>query len=407
MPVGPRDAPVTSSPAVAAQSLGDEIEVLESSDVLPAAPEDRWKALFDQFDPESSGFISTERFRDLLAAHGSELDPHKLEVLLALADANADGKICYQDFVNLMSNKRSNSFRRAILQGSRQLKGAALREEAGLGLSQRLVRHIAYETLPREVDRKWYFDSYTCCPPPWLILVITLTEVAVFMYYGCHLDRWVLQVSSPSFLQSPLPYHPQLRTQAWRFLTYMFMHAGIEHLGLNIAMQLLVGVPLEMVHGALRIGLVYGCGVLAGSLAVSVTDMVAPVVGSSGGVYALVSAHLANVVMNWSGMKCQFKLFRMAMALVCMSVEFGRAVWLRFYPPAFPPCPNPSFVAHLGGVAVGLTLGVVVLQNFEQRLQEQTLFWIFFSVYTLFIMCALFWNIFAYSLLDVKLPPPP
>lgn len=38
----------------------------------------------------------------------------------------------------------------------------------------------------------------------------------------------------------------------------------IEHLSLNMAMQLLVGVPLEMVHGALRIGLVYVCGVLAG-----------------------------------------------------------------------------------------------------------------------------------------------
>ena len=31
-----------------------------------------------------------------------------------------------------------------------------------------------------------------------------------------------------------------------------------------MAMQLLVGVPLEMVHGAVRIGLVYVCGVLAG-----------------------------------------------------------------------------------------------------------------------------------------------
>uniref|UniRef100_A0A671L1B6 rhomboid protease n=1 Tax=Sinocyclocheilus anshuiensis TaxID=1608454 RepID=A0A671L1B6_9TELE len=398
---------VNSSPAVAAHAEGEEIEVLESTDVLPVAPED--------YDPENSGFISTERFRDLLAAHGSELDPQKLEVLLALADGNADGKICYQDFVNLvsstdeleMSNKRSNSFRRAILQGSRQLRNSALREEVGLGLSRRLVRHVAYETLPREVDRKWYFDSYTYCPPPWLMLAITIAEVVVFMYYGFQLNRWVLQVSSPYFLKGPLPYHPQLRAQAWRYLSYIFMHAGIEHLGLNMAMQLLVGVPLEMVHGALRIGLVYVCGVLAGSLAVSVTDMTAPVVGSSGGVYALVSAHLANVVMNWSGMKCQFKLFRMAMALVCMSVEFGRAVWLRFYPPAFPPCPNPSFVAHLGGVAVGLTLGVVVLQNYEQRLQEQSLFWIFFSVYTLFIFCGIFWNIFAYSLLDVKLPPPP
>ncbi|KAF3852263.1 hypothetical protein F7725_005618 [Dissostichus mawsoni] len=373
----------------------------------------------------------------MLATHGSELDPHKLEVLLALADGNADGKICYQDFVNLMSNKRSNSFRRAILQGSRQLKGCSLRDEAGLGLSQRLVRHVAYETLPREVDRKWYYDSYTYCPPPWLILAITIAEShtirlcssgSVFMYYGFQLDRLVLQVSSPTFLKSPLPYHPSCeRRPGGTSPTFSCTLGEIEHLSLNMAMQLLVGVPLEMVHGALRIGLVYVCGVLAGSLAVSVTDMTAPVVGSSGGVYALVSAHLANVVMNWSGMKCQFKLFRMAMALVCktknkpclhcvfsvslcllsVSVEFGRAVWLRFYPPAFPPCPNPSFVAHLGGVMVGLTLGVVVLQNYEQRLQEQSLFWIFFCVYTLFVLCAVFWNIFAYSLLDVRLPPPP
>ncbi|KAJ3614728.1 hypothetical protein NHX12_018299 [Muraenolepis orangiensis] len=357
--------------------------------------------LQEKYDPESSGFISTERFRDLLATHGSELDPHKLEVLLALADNNAEGKICYQDFVNLMSNKRSNSFRRAILQGGRQLKDNALREEVGLGLSQRLVRHVAYETLPREVDRKWYFDSYTYCPPPWLILLITVAEVVVFIYCGFKLDRWVLQVSSPSYLKGPLPYHPQLRLQAWRYLSYAFMHTGIEHLSLNMAMQLLVGVPLEMVHGALRITLIYVCGVLAGSLAVSVTDMTAPVVGSSGGVYALVSAHLANVVM------CQLKMFRMAMALVCMSVEFGRAVWLRFYPPAFPPCPNPSFVAHLGGVAVGLTMGVVILQNYEQRLQEQSLFWIFLCVYTVFVLCAVFWNVFAYSLLDVRLPPVP
>ncbi|XP_014908910.1 rhomboid-related protein 3 isoform X1 [Poecilia latipinna] len=262
---GTREAPVNISPAVAAHAEGEEIEVLESTDVLPVAPEEvQWKSLFDQYDPENSGFISTERFRDLLATHGSELDPHKLEVLLALADGNSDGKICYQDFVNLMSNKRSNSFRRAILQGSRQLKGCSLRDEVGLGLSQRLVRHVAYETLPREVDRKWYFDSYTYCPPPWFILAITIAEVAVFMYYGIQLDRLVLQVSSPSFLKSPLPYHPQLRAQAWRYFSYIFMHTGIEHLSLNMAMQLLVGVPLEMVHGALRIGLIYVCGVLAG-----------------------------------------------------------------------------------------------------------------------------------------------
>lgn len=75
-----------------------------------------------------------------------------------------------------MSNKRSNSFRQAILQGNRRLCSKALLEEKGLNLSQRLIRHVAYETLPREIDRKWYYDSYTCCPPPWFMITVTLLE---------------------------------------------------------------------------------------------------------------------------------------------------------------------------------------------------------------------------------------
>ncbi|XP_021486649.1 rhomboid-related protein 3 isoform X4 [Meriones unguiculatus] len=396
-------------PAVAACAEAERIEELEpeADERPPAAPEDHWKVLFEKFDPGSTGYISTGKFRSLLESHSSKLDPHKKEVLLALADSHADGQICYQDFVNLMSNKRSNSFRQAILQGNRRLSSKALLEEKGLSLSQRLIRHVAYETLPREIDRKWYYDSYTCCPPPWFMITVTLLEVTLFLYNGVLLDQFVLQVTHPRYLKNSLVYHPQLRAQAWRYLTYIFMHAGVEQLGLNVALQLLVGVPLEMVHGATRIGLVYVAGVVAGSLAVSVADMTAPVVGSSGGVYALVSAHLANIVMNWSGMKCQFKLLRMAVALICMSMEFGRAVWLRFHPSAYPPCPHPSFVAHLGGVAVGITLGVVVLRNYEQRLQDQSLWWIFVTMYTIFVLFAVFWNIFAYTLLDLKLPPPP
>lgn len=143
--------------------------------------------------------------------------------------------------------------------------------------------------------------------------------------------------------------------------------ARLEQLGFNALLQLMIGVPLEMVHGLLRISLLYLAGVLAGkvgagpcpwpwlaaphtsfcsagSLTVSITDMRAPVVGGSGGVYALCSAHLANVVMvtgspggwvwegahlacltaslsacpqNWAGMRCPYKLLRMVLALVC------------------------------------------------------------------------------------------
>lgn len=40
MSEGARDVHIHSSPAVAANAEGDEIEVLESTDVLPVAPED-------------------------------------------------------------------------------------------------------------------------------------------------------------------------------------------------------------------------------------------------------------------------------------------------------------------------------------------------------------------------------
>lgn len=51
--------------------------------------------LLSQFDPDNTGYISTEKFRSLLQRHGSELDPHKLEVLLALADSNSEARLCF------------------------------------------------------------------------------------------------------------------------------------------------------------------------------------------------------------------------------------------------------------------------------------------------------------------------
>lgn len=64
-----------------------------------------------------------------------------------------------------------------------------------------------------------------------------------------------------------------------------------------------MGLPLEMVHGSTRIGAVYMAGVLAGSLGTSVFDTDVYLVGASGGVYALLAAHLANVLLNYNNME--------------------------------------------------------------------------------------------------------
>lgn len=71
---------------------------------------------------------------------------------------------------------------------------------------------------------------------------------------------------------------------------------SIYHIVFNSIAQLAIGIPLELVHKFWRVGLVYVLGVLAGSLAVSVTDPKVYLAGASGGVYALIAAHAANLV---------------------------------------------------------------------------------------------------------------
>ena len=68
-------------------------------------------------------------------------------------------------------------------------------------------------------------------------------------------------------------------------------------------MQIFLGIPLEIVHGPLRLGGIYFTGVLSGALLTSFTDSGTFLAGASGGVYALLLAHLPTIIMNWRQMK--------------------------------------------------------------------------------------------------------
>lgn len=103
--------------------------------------------------------------------------------------------------------------------------------------------------------------------------------------------------------QNLFVFSPDKKAQVWRFLMYMFVHMGYIHLIFNLTTQLLVGLPLEMVHGSARLAVIYLSGVLAGSLGASVFDRNAILVGASGGVYALLASHLANVLLNYQEMQ--------------------------------------------------------------------------------------------------------
>ncbi|XP_067345421.1 rhomboid-related protein 1 isoform X4 [Channa argus] len=97
----------------------------------------------ENLDPENTGFIAVENFTSLVEHHELQLDPSKLDMLLAIVQNNEEGQVCYQELIELMSSKRSSSFRRAIANGRRTLQREILLDETGLDYCVYVLWHHA------------------------------------------------------------------------------------------------------------------------------------------------------------------------------------------------------------------------------------------------------------------------
>jgi len=191
----------------------------------------------------------------------------------------------------------------------------------------------------------------------------------------------------PLIQNNTLIFDPDRKYEVWRFVTYMFVHSGYFHIGFNLLIQLVLGIPLEMVHRWWRILLIYICGVAAGSLATSLTDPDVYLAGASGGVYALIAAHLANVIFNWSEM--EFAALRLIAFLLLASVDTGVAIYYRYIDPTDT---KVGYVAHLAGATVGLLLGIVVLRNLRVRKWERVVWWCSLLVFLGLFLAAIIGN---------------
>lgn len=89
-------------------------------------------------------------------------------------------------------------------------------------------------------------------------------QLIFFSYYAVASQSGPVTTNGPIPIDSLFIYRPDRKVEVWRFFLYMVLHAGWLHLLFNLLVQLLVGLPLEMVHGSTRIGVVYMSGVLAG-----------------------------------------------------------------------------------------------------------------------------------------------
>lgn len=92
--------------------------------------------------------------------------------------------------------------------------------------------------------------------------------------------------------------------------------------------------------GSLRVLAVYSSGVVAGALGTSVSEPDTFIAGASGGVYALIAAHLATLILNWkedSAVKIRkvihlplTRIIRLVFISTLVVHDIGLAIYTRF-----------------------------------------------------------------------------
>lgn len=163
----------------------------------------------------------------------------------------------------------------------------------------------------------------------------------------------------------------------------------VFHLVVNLLVQIMLGIPLEMVHKWWRVLIIYVAGVLAGSLGTSVSDPTVYLAGASGGVYALITAHVATILMNWSQM--EFAVLQLLVFLVVTVVDVSQAIYNRY---VLETNDQVGYVAHFAGAIAGLLVGINVLRNLEVKTWEKVVWWASIITYTVLMTAAILWNIF-------------
>ena len=115
-----------------------------------------------------------------------------------------------------------------------------------------------------------------------------------------------------------------------------------------------------MVHGNLRMFLIYEVGVLGGALNFVLSGGgQGALVGCSGGVYTIIGMHWAELLINWGNEHRGF--FNHWTRLVFLSAFLALDLCLYVTEHS----EVTSYTAHSGGFLTGLVVGVLVLDNLE------------------------------------------
>lgn len=152
-----------------------------------------------------------------------------------------------------------------------------------------------------------------------------------------------------------------LEGQYWRLLSAMFLHFGFEHLAYNMFSLFFLGDILENIVGSVRFFIIYMLGGLGGnllSLFMSVQSGTSKVsAGASGAIFAVMGAFFYAALRNRKSFgRDGMRRLGLMVVLMIMQGIVDRGV---------------DQSAHMGGLATGFLLGVILYHPGTVRPPEQ------------------------------------
>lgn len=213
---------------------------------------------------------------------------------------------------------------------------------------------------------------------PIFLVVESAISFGLWLAFSLQAGGWSSLSNEPAGLDSLWPGQSDMvihrdchdmRLDTWRWLTYQFTHASLQHVCMNIILNLIVGIPLEGFHGHFRVSIIFNIGVALAALCQAVVfPHVHSLVGMSGGCYALMGMHVSDLLMNWKQMA--FRYPKLGVLAMLVFLDF---LTMHLSKDSDGSKVSTSHSAHLGGYLAGMLLGVLLGRNLRVKRCERVI----------------------------------
>ncbi|KAF8807315.1 rhomboid-domain-containing protein [Phlegmacium glaucopus] len=160
-------------------------------------------------------------------------------------------------------------------------------------------------------------------------------------------------------------FHNKAPNQWFRFITAIFLHAGIVHILLNMLAQLIISAQVEREMGSAGFLLTYfAAGIFGNVLGGNFSLVGVPSIGASGAIFGTAAVAWVDLIAHW---KYQYQPVK---RLIFMTIELIIGIAIGYIP----------FVdnfAHIGGFVMGLLVGTVLYPVISVTRRHRLIMWAF------------------------------